>query len=261
MSEDDALTRMTKIVNAIMAKPESAPFLEPVDWRGLELWDYPTVVKKMMDLGTIKRKLERGQYANAAACAADIRLVWSNCQLYNAPGSDFYILAKNFSRRFEDRYRKVKAEFDVGEEEVEKDSEEEVEGETDDDGAEEVDEEEEDEEPEAEFEDAPTPTESNKSKASAGSANRIMDPKEKLVSDVMFLNGLELGHLVSMVEKAAPEALATSDIRERLELISEDLDTGLFGEIAKYAGDIAAQRRKPAKISIIDISNKRKRKR
>ena len=34
------------------------------------------IVKKMMDLGTVKKKLERGQYNNAAECAADIRLVW-----------------------------------------------------------------------------------------------------------------------------------------------------------------------------------------
>jgi hypothetical protein len=34
------------------------------------------IVKKMMDLGTVKKKLERGQYNNAAECAADIRLIW-----------------------------------------------------------------------------------------------------------------------------------------------------------------------------------------
>jgi Bromodomain len=101
---------MEKIVTSLMARPDAAPFLEPVDWRGLELWDYPSVVKRLMDLGTIKRKLDRSQYETAAQCAMDVRQVWRNCMLYNAERSDFWLLAKALSKRFEDRYRKVKAE-------------------------------------------------------------------------------------------------------------------------------------------------------
>ncbi len=108
--QEDALARMTKIVNAFLTHPDSGPFREPVDWRGLELNDYPEVIKRMMDLGTIKRKLERGHYPTAAQAAADIRLVWTNCMTYNAEESDFWLLAKAFSRRFEDRYRRVKAD-------------------------------------------------------------------------------------------------------------------------------------------------------
>ena len=63
-----------------------------------------------MDLGTIKRRLERGQYSTAHQVAEDVRLVWSNCMAYNADGSDFWLLAKSYARRFEDRYRKVRAE-------------------------------------------------------------------------------------------------------------------------------------------------------
>ena len=108
--QEEPIKRMTKIVNAFLARPDSTPFREPVDWRLLELHDYPEIIEHMMDLGTIKRKLDRGQYATAAAVAYDIRLVWSNCMTYNAEGSDFYVLAQNFSRRFEDRYRKIKNE-------------------------------------------------------------------------------------------------------------------------------------------------------
>ena len=108
------------------------------------MYDYPQIITKMMDLGTIKRRLERNHYSTAHQVAQDIRLIWSNCMTYNADGSDFWLLgklfhspkklkdngsiesfslfvclfwgsAKSYSRRFEDRYRKVKAEFDVGE--------------------------------------------------------------------------------------------------------------------------------------------------
>jgi hypothetical protein len=105
--QEEPIKRMTKIVNAFLARPDSGPFAEPVDWRGLELHDYPEIIKHMMDLGTVKRKLDRGVYTTAFAVAQDIRLVWSNCMSYNAEGSDFWLLAKAFSRRFEDRYRKI----------------------------------------------------------------------------------------------------------------------------------------------------------
>jgi hypothetical protein len=109
-SSDEALSRVHKIVNLFLERPDSGPFREPVDWRGLELYDYPDIIKKPMDLGTIHRKLERKQYSCAAEAAYDIRLVWKNCMTYNAEGSDFWLLAKSNARRFEDRYRKIRNE-------------------------------------------------------------------------------------------------------------------------------------------------------
>ena len=106
---------MNKLVSSLFHKPDTVPFREPVDWRGLELWDYPKIVAKPMDLGTVKRKLESGSYGTAFDCAEDIRLVWYNCMLYNEEGSDFHILASALSRKFEDRYRKIRSEYNTGE--------------------------------------------------------------------------------------------------------------------------------------------------
>jgi Bromodomain len=78
-SRDEALRRINKIVNSFLAKEELTPFREPVDWRSLELFDYPEIIKRQVDLGTIKRRLERNQYSCAAEVAHDIRLVWRNC--------------------------------------------------------------------------------------------------------------------------------------------------------------------------------------
>ena len=108
--QEEPLKRIMKIVNSLLARQDCAPFREPVDWRGLELYDYPQIITKMMDLGTIKRKLERNQYITTHLCALDIKLVWSNCMKYNADGSDFWLLAKSYSRRFDDRYRKLRQE-------------------------------------------------------------------------------------------------------------------------------------------------------
>lgn len=65
----------------------------------------------MMDLGTVKKKLERGKYHDVSEAADDIRLVWKNCMTYNADGSDFYRLADSYRKRFEERYQKLIDEF------------------------------------------------------------------------------------------------------------------------------------------------------
>lgn len=57
-----------------------------------------------MDLGQIKRKIEKGEYSTLHDAAQDVRLVWNNCKAYNADGSDFYILADTMSKKFEEKY-------------------------------------------------------------------------------------------------------------------------------------------------------------
>ena len=39
-----------------------------------------------MDLGTVKKKLEHGDYNNALECIEDFKLVFNNCYFYNKPG-------------------------------------------------------------------------------------------------------------------------------------------------------------------------------
>lgn len=51
------------------------------------LLDYPTLVKNPMDLGTVKSKLNDGQYLYVEDMIDDIQLIWDNCKTYNLPGS------------------------------------------------------------------------------------------------------------------------------------------------------------------------------
>jgi hypothetical protein len=64
-----------------------------------------------MDLGTIRSKLESDKYKDLEDAANDVRLVWKNCMLYNQEGSDFYILAENMSKKFEDKLAKVEKDL------------------------------------------------------------------------------------------------------------------------------------------------------
>lgn len=91
------------------------PFREPVDWESLGLFDYPQVIKKPMDLGLVKKKMNDGKYKSIHDAAEDVRLIWKNCMTYNADGSDFYLLAETMSKKFEEKYGKLLKEQNVPE--------------------------------------------------------------------------------------------------------------------------------------------------
>mmetsp|Transcript_29968 Transcript_29968/g.44305 ORF Transcript_29968/g.44305 Transcript_29968/m.44305 type:complete len:234 (-) Transcript_29968:909-1610(-) len=203
-SQQEALKRMSKLVNWLMARSDAAPFCEPVDWRGLELFDYPKIITKMMDLGTVKRKLERKQYATAHECAEDIRLIWTNCLTYNSDGSDFWLLAKSISRRFEDRYKKIKAEYNVGENDSSNASE-----------------------------------NDNKGKPDMIS----LDMKADLASKIFLLSGMELTHVITMIENRCPTALEqVGKNKVHMEINVDGLDTKLFTDVNNYVQEKVSAR-------------------
>jgi len=103
---------MAKLVSQIYAKSDAEPFREPVDWKTLGLFDYPQIIKKPMDLGQVKRKIETGKYGSIDEASEDVRLIWKNCMQYNADGSDFFLLAQNMSKKFEDKYSKLQKDLE-----------------------------------------------------------------------------------------------------------------------------------------------------
>ena len=96
-----------------MKRPETEPFNEPVDWKGLNLPDYPLIVTKPMDLGTVRDKLGNGKYANAEKFATDVRLVFANAMKFNEDGSGIYVVAENLSTQFERRYARITKESTI----------------------------------------------------------------------------------------------------------------------------------------------------
>lgn len=88
------LTRPLPPPTPIPSRSLTEPFRDPVDWKALGLFDYPQVIKKPMDLGLVKQKVNSGKYKSIHEAADDVRLIWKNCMTYNADGSDFYNLAQ-----------------------------------------------------------------------------------------------------------------------------------------------------------------------
>ena len=75
--------KVSQLLQSLMDSQDSFEFREPVDYVALGLLDYPMVVKRPMDLGTVRRNLGNNSYETVEGCLADIQLIWDNCKLYN----------------------------------------------------------------------------------------------------------------------------------------------------------------------------------
>jgi bromodomain-containing factor 1 len=80
--------------------PYNIPFLLPVDPDALGIPQYRTIVKNPMDLSTIRKRLDAGDYENATEFESDVRLMLGNCFLFNAPGSEVYNMGKQLEAVF-----------------------------------------------------------------------------------------------------------------------------------------------------------------
>ncbi|KAJ0015730.1 hypothetical protein NQD34_014020 [Periophthalmus magnuspinnatus] len=81
--------------------PESLPFRMPVDPQLLCIPDYFDIVKNPMDLSTIKRKLDTGQYQDPWQYVDDVWLMFNNAWLYNRKTSRVYKYCSKLAEVFE----------------------------------------------------------------------------------------------------------------------------------------------------------------
>ncbi|KAL4658138.1 CREB-binding protein [Arapaima gigas] len=81
--------------------PESLPFRQPVDPTVLGIPDYFDIVKNPMDLSTIKRKLDTGQYQEPWQYVDDVWLMFNNAWLYNRKTSRVYKYCSKLAEVFE----------------------------------------------------------------------------------------------------------------------------------------------------------------
>ncbi|NXI09455.1 BRDT protein, partial [Irena cyanogastra] len=88
------------VMRAMWRHNFSWPFHQPVDAAALNLPDYYTIIKKPMDLGTIKKRLEHHYYTKAAECIEDFKTMFWNCYMYNKPGDDIVFMAEELEKVF-----------------------------------------------------------------------------------------------------------------------------------------------------------------
>merc|ERR1719397_1669705 len=106
----EAMKACNEIIKEMFSKKHSAyawPFYKPVDTEQLDLHDYKQVIKKPMDLGTVRTKMEGREYRSPAEFATDMRLIFTNCYKYNPPEHDVVAMARKLQDVFEMRYARI----------------------------------------------------------------------------------------------------------------------------------------------------------
>ncbi|XP_031833617.2 ATP-dependent chromatin assembly factor large subunit isoform X3 [Nomia melanderi] len=83
-----SMTRLQDLLTDIRHHRDSWPFLSPVTKD--EVPDYHDIISNPMDFGTIKCKLNNGEYETLEHFFSDCQLVFDNCQAYNEEHSAVY---------------------------------------------------------------------------------------------------------------------------------------------------------------------------
>jgi hypothetical protein len=81
------MEKASSLIKSLEKLPEAVNFLKPVDYKGLGLSDYPQIIKKPMDMSTIRKKLKQEKYSTIEELIDDFQLMWENCRTYNQAGS------------------------------------------------------------------------------------------------------------------------------------------------------------------------------
>lgn len=96
-----------QILDEVSKLAEAEPFAEPVNWKELGLFDYPKIIKRPMDLATIRDKALQGKFSDGWDFAEDMRLVWENAKTYNRPGSGIYLVAEQLQDHWEKKFKNI----------------------------------------------------------------------------------------------------------------------------------------------------------
>lgn len=99
------------------------------DWQKLDIPSYPKLIKKPMDLSTMRKKLDSGEYETAQNFYDDFKLMIRNCFTFNPGGTPVNLAGQDLQRLFDEKWRGLPAlqppDVSEDEDEEEDDSEDE----------------------------------------------------------------------------------------------------------------------------------------
>jgi hypothetical protein len=97
------------------------------DWVKLEIPDYPRIIKRPMDMQTMRKKLDNHEYSNAQKFFDDFKLMIRNCFQFNPAGTPVNQAGIELQRVFDEKWRGLPQLHNVSEDEEEDEEEEEEE--------------------------------------------------------------------------------------------------------------------------------------
>jgi len=100
-----------KIISHLWKLSGAANFHAPVDPIALQIPDYLNIIKKPMDLGTIKRKLAGCEYEKCKDFVNDVKLVFNNTITYNGEMSDYGKLGKKMLSEFDNQSKALYLDY------------------------------------------------------------------------------------------------------------------------------------------------------
>jgi len=109
-------TKCLDVHKVLQSHQHAWVFNSPVDPVELGLPDYFEVIKRPMDLGSIKKRLENGCYHAIEDFHVDVNITFDNAMLYNPEGSVVWNMAKEMKTKFEQDYEQLIRQLNAEEE-------------------------------------------------------------------------------------------------------------------------------------------------
>ncbi|XP_052121345.1 bromodomain adjacent to zinc finger domain protein 1A isoform X2 [Frankliniella occidentalis] len=100
---------LQELLEDIIRHKDAWAFIRPV--QKSEVPDYHTIIKRPMDFGTIKHKLNLLEYRNTSEVLADALLVFENCDMYNQADSEVYKSGVRLRKLFDKKCREKNLRF------------------------------------------------------------------------------------------------------------------------------------------------------
>lgn len=101
------LAKIRAVLLHLISMDKEGWFVVPVDAEALGLTSYHKIIKQPMDLGTVKSKLDGGEYSTQEEIVEDIRLVFNNACTFNPVGHPVNRIAAQHLKVFESELKKV----------------------------------------------------------------------------------------------------------------------------------------------------------
>ncbi|KAK1396006.1 hypothetical protein POM88_005869 [Heracleum sosnowskyi] len=111
--KDEEMRRCGVILEKLMKDKYGWYFNMPVDVVALGIRDYHKNVKRPLDFGIVKLKLDMGGYENSLDFAKDVRLTFYNAMFCSEIGDDAQIMATSLLDMFEKQFDPTYEKFEV----------------------------------------------------------------------------------------------------------------------------------------------------